>query len=59
MRNWQKKPLKIRHLDVCLQVTSETFRTSKKIDIFFDFFCIAFACCTNKKKGSLQEPLEM
>jgi len=57
MRNCQKKPLKIRHLEVCLQVTSETFWASKKIDIFFIFFWVTFNGCSSKKKGSLKEPL--
>jgi hypothetical protein len=51
--------LKIRHLEVCLQATSETFRASKKIYISFEIFRSNFDGGTRKKKGSLTEPLGM
>jgi hypothetical protein len=52
MRNWEKKSLKIRHLEVCLQVTSETFFYLKKFNIFLKFFIEAFGPMRGKKKGS-------
>ncbi len=37
MIDYGKKLLKIRHLELCLQVTSEAFAVSKIFDIFFVF----------------------
>ena len=38
MIDYGKKLLKIRHLELCLQVTSEAFAVSKIFDIFFVFW---------------------
>ena len=56
MRNCQKKSLKIRHLEVCLQVTSEAFDTLKKYHIFFKNFSSHLDCAIRMKKGSWWEP---
>jgi hypothetical protein len=50
--------LKIRHLELGLQVTSETFGESKNNSIFCKKFQGQSACCANAKKRLLLEPFE-
>jgi hypothetical protein len=48
--------LKIRHLELGLQVTSEAFDESKNNSKFFKKFKQRSNCCLNAKKRLLMEP---
>jgi hypothetical protein len=49
-RIWLEKSLKIRHLELGLQVTSEAFEESKNNSKFLKNFKQLSNCCVNAKK---------
>ena len=57
-RIWLEKSLKIRHLELGLQVTSEAFDESKNNSKFLKNFKQLSNCCVNAKKRLLVEPFQ-
>ena len=53
-----EKSLKIRHLELGLQVTSEAFDESKIFSKFLKKFKRLSNCCLNAKKRLLVEPFQ-